>query len=270
MYTAMITGKTNIPEFAHVFKKLQHELKELNINSFVVDSGKFTDKPFDIIFSIGGDGHFISVARRFAQFDKPILGINAGTLGFLPNIEPENIKEKLAEYLSQNTQWTKRMLLCGQSSSENKLSALNEFLFTNNRKGILTEFSVYINDEPIMKMRSDGILIATPTGSTAYNLSAGGPIAMPDMQLIMITPVCSHILGERPLVVSTDYSIKIVNHCLQEAAIWADGQESIPLLPQESFFITDISYIKSQPVSSKEFFNTLSKKLGWHLGNFKN
>lgn len=269
MKAALITGKINIPELLPLFELLQEELSLLDISSFIIDpkEKKITAQEFQIVFSIGGDGNFVSAARKYVNFNVPIVAIKAGTVGFLPNIDPKDFKTELPKLFQKDTLWTRRMLLAGENSNTGqKLVALNEFLFSDENKGALCQFTVCINNTQVMHVRSDGLLTSTPTGSTAYNLSAGGPIALPDMNLINITPVCSHIIGERPFVVGTNNSIQIINSSKKDAKIWADGQDCIHFNTGDTFTISNTYHINSLYTSSTEFFNTLSQKLGWTSG----
>jgi len=268
MKTALLTGKVHLPQFTYISQQIQDTLKKLNIDSFIVSLQEITTRNFDIIFCIGGDGNFIASARKFIYSNKPIIGINTGTLGFLPTINPKEIEQKIPKIINSPL-WMNRMLLTGSSTNGQKLIALNDFLFSNDRKGVLSEFTICLNDDKVMKVRADGILISTPTGSTAYNLSAGGPIILPDMDVIVITPICSHILGERPIIISLNNKIRIKNHSNQAAKVWADGQEDICLAPTEYFTLSAPLYIKTPYLTKQDFFQTLSNKLGWNSGYFK-
>lgn len=267
MKTALITGKTNVPHLFSVFKSLQQELSNIGVESFVIENSESIpqDKSFDIVFSIGGDGSFVGAARKYIYFDVPIVAVKGGTVGFLANIDPADFKIELPKLFDTNAEWTKRMVLSGKTETSNTIVALNEFLFSSERKGQLTEFLICINDNKVIELRADGLLISTPTGSTAYNLSAGGPISLPDMELLTITPVCSHILGERPLVIGLNNKVQIINKFSANARVWADGQESIPFDSSEVFTITKPLCVKTLHTTTKDFFGSLSRKLGWSL-----
>lgn len=268
MKKAIITGKTHVPHLVPVFHSLQQELKKLNVESIVIDpqSPIPSGLQADMVFSVGGDGSFVSAVRKYIHFNIPIVAVKGGTVGFLSNLDPKNFEKKLPKLFLEKTKWTKRMVISGRLKNSDTILALNEFLFSSNTKGQLSEFSIYINDNKAIDVRADGLLVSTPTGSTAYNLSAGGPIALPDMNILMITPVCSHILGERPLVIDLNNKVQIVNAFSENARVWADGQESIPFEPGEIFTITDPLHVDTLYTLPKEFFGSLSKKLGWSLG----
>lgn len=266
MPKAIITGKVSFPEYRNIFQQLEETLSTLGVSYQTVSFEDPITEAFDIVFCVGGDGNFIAAARKFVSFKKPVIGINAGTLGFLPNIYPHEIEEKVPLLFQENIHWTKRLMVTGRHN-DTEICALNEFLFSDMRKGILSQFTLYINHQKAMSVRADGLMIATATGSTAYNLSAGGSIALPDMNILLITPVCPHVLGERPLIVGLNNHIEIVNSNNIESNIWADGQEAITFLPNERFTISQPKYLKSHPIDSKEFFKTLALKLGWNTKN---
>ena len=270
MKNALITGKTNNPSLTPIFKQLQEELLLLGTNSVIIHPQEdiLPTQKFDIIFSIGGDGNFVGASRKYVHYNVPIIAIKGGNIGFLTNIDPKDFKTELPKLYQPNNKWTKRLLLSGQKDNGEQLIALNEFLFSSEKKGSISVFTICINDEQVMYIRADGILVASPTGSTAYNISAGGPISLPDMELLTITPVCSHILGERPLVIDLKNKITIINHS-EQAKIWADGQEFISFHDNDSFTITKPFYINSLYTSPKDFFNILSRKLGWRSGKIK-
>ncbi|MGL5722719.1 MAG: NAD(+)/NADH kinase [Brevinema sp.] len=266
MKTAVITGKTDVSSLVPLFERLQALLKQCGWDSFIIAKGIAPTQNFDLAFSIGGDGSFLSTCRSLARFNKPIISIYAGNLGFLPSISPETLSlEVLTPFLEDTYPWMHRLVLQGHCSCQEKLFALNEFYFTNDQKGSLSDYIVMIDGVESMKVRADGLIISTPTGSTAYNLSAGGPILMPSMQAIVITPVCSHILGERPLVFGLEHTISIINHNKRSSQVWADGQEMITLNNNEAFSLSTPMLVHTMRADPHQFFNSLSVKLGWNM-----
>lgn len=267
MKTALITGKTHVPELTSIFQQLQKELSLLGVESLIIENtDPIPDKTIDIVFSIGGDGSFVGAVRKYIHLNIPIIAIKGGTVGFLSNLDPLHFKKSLPKLFEAKTKWTKRMVLTGKTESSGQIVALNEFLFSSERKGLLSEFIICINNKKVIEVRADGLIVSTPTGSTAYNLSAGGPISLPDMELLTITPVCSHILGERPLVIGMNNKVQIINKFSSHARIWSDGQESISFDSSEVFTITKPMYVDTLHTSTKDFFGSLSRKLGWSLG----
>lgn len=165
----------------------------------------------DMIISIGGDGTFLKSSRK--SQGKPIIGINTGTLGYLTEINPENIENALQNILDGNYRIEKRMMLEGeiikQSGEVSEIPpALNEIGISKNAFGIV-RFDVTVNGKLINSYTADGMLVCTPTGSTAYNLSCGGPIIDPTAQIITLTPIAPHSIINRSIVLSEDSSVEI-------------------------------------------------------------
>lgn len=163
----------------------------------------------DCAIVIGGDGSLIEVARALHKRDVPILGVNMGTLGYLTEVELGGIEEAVQQLVSGNYAQESRMMLEGCFENGGEDVALNDIVVT--RKGVLRviHFRLYVNGELLNSYEADGIIISTPTGSTAYNLSAGGPIVEPTAALIVITPICSHALNTSSIVLSADDEIVI-------------------------------------------------------------
>lgn len=183
----------------------------------------------DLICSIGGDGTFLKSSKL--AFNKPIIGINAGTLGYLTEINPNNLKDAFTSILNGNYHIEERMMLNGEILKYNgeviKIpDSLNEIAVSKNTFGVV-RFDVLINDKLINSYTADGILVSTPTGSTAYNLSCGGPIAEPDAKIITLTPIAPHTIINRSIVLSDDSSVKIKITELREntsSYVLYDGQ----------------------------------------------
>jgi len=168
----------------------------------------------NFVVILGGDGTILRYSRQ--RTDVPIIGINLGTLGFLTDVEKDEGLAALEKVISGNFSVESRMMLETNTGE----IALNDVVI--NSKGGLTSFSIYVNDVFWDTVRADGIIIATPTGSTAYNLSAGGPILIPNGQMIAITPICPHSLSSRPVVVGAEDVIKI--SATAEFLVTLDGE----------------------------------------------
>ena len=164
----------------------------------------------DCAIVIGGDGSLIEVARTLWKRDVPILGINMGTLGYLTEVEVSNLAEDITQMLKGDYLYEERMMLEGMFPNGKKDVALNDIVVS--RKGDdlrIIYFKLFVNGELLNSYEADGIIISTPTGSTAYNMSAGGPIVEPTASLTVITPICSHALNTRSIVLSSDDEIVI-------------------------------------------------------------
>jgi len=182
---------------------------------------------------LGGDGTMLRASHKAAELDVPLFGINLGTLGFLTGAEKADGIAQLAKVLAGEYETEKRMML-GISQKGSYSLALNDVCVGT--AGGLKVFDVYVNGHLLDTIRADGILVATPTGSTAYNLSAGGPILMPGSQMMVVTPICPHSLGTRPLVIGATDAVRIVAH--STAPLIADGMHLAKLADGEGVDVT--------------------------------
>lgn len=214
--------------------------KEDYPGSRYTDSAMVPEKT-DCIITLGGDGTLIQAARDLAGRSIPILGINRGTLGYLTQISrTEEIEGALAALLSGEYTLEERMMLQGSihRAGEEIFQdiALNEIVIVRNQMLKVLKFKVFVNGEYFNEYRADGLIAATPTGSTAYNLSAGGPILVPDSRMLVLTPICSHALGARSIVLSSDDSIRVEmmgqENVYQEAVF--DGDTQMRLCPGDT------------------------------------
>lgn len=184
----------------------------------------------DMAIVLGGDGTVIQVAKKIAGMNIPILGVNLGTLGFLTEVEKPKLYYALDAVMSGHYSIEKRMILAGATlSSEERSLAVNEVIVGKKDLGRMITLSVWVNDELMDTYVADGVIVATPTGSTAYNLSAGGPVLSPNMEALVITPICPHSLNKRSLVVSSGDSIRIQvertrESYVDEATVRCDGE----------------------------------------------
>ena len=165
----------------------------------------------DLVIAVGGDGNILNTARAVAPHGVPVLGINRGKLGFLADISPDDIEEQLREVLLGNYATEERFLLEGEAIGQTEVPcALNEVLVHSAKMPKMIEMELYINETYVYRQNSDGLIVSSPTGSTAYALSAGGPIMHPSLNAIVLVPMFPHSLTSRPLVVPADDEIRIV------------------------------------------------------------
>ena len=165
----------------------------------------------DLIVAVGGDGNILSAARAVASHGVPVLGINRGRLGFLADISPDEIEAQFADVLSGNFTMEEHFLLEGQVSGQSEVpSALNEVLLHSAQMPSMIEMELYVDDVFVYSQHADGLIVASPTGSTAYALSAGGPIMHPSLDAIVLVPMFPHSLTQRPLVVPGDQEIRVL------------------------------------------------------------
>lgn len=199
-----------------------------NVNFF---DKKQLYKMVDMILVLGGDGTLLSVAADAAFYDVPILGVNLGKLGFLAEVERSMAEQCFDMLFSGEFFIEERMMLSAcvsaQNGEESEFEALNDIVVTKGVNATLMDFDINICGEFVDDYKSDGIILSTPTGSTAYSLSAGGPIVSPNLEAILITPICPHKLYSRALVVSGDDRIEIKTTAdeIFSAAVMADGQK---------------------------------------------
>lgn len=225
-------------------------------------------KNCDLLIVVGGDGSMLNAAQIAINYGLPVLGINRGRLGFLTDIRPDElykVKDVLAgEYLEES-----RFLLEAEIESENQIQktlALNDVVLLPGNIAHMIEFEVRINNQVICTQRADGIIVATPTGSTAYALSGGGPILHPQLDAVVLVPMFPHTLSSRPIVVKGDSEILIHLSPLNEVCprVSCDGQKRIPLSPDGKI------KIKKYPQTLRlihpldyNYYQTLREKLGW-------
>jgi NAD+ kinase len=239
-------------------------LKSLPADDFCKDA--------DLIMSVGGDGTFLRSARYSFKKQTPIMGINVGNLGFLAEI---NIKDRFSaidSVLSDKYILEERMLLTLDIYREGKkipkdeieFTALNEFTIARNLNEKIITLEVMVNDYPFVKYRADGIIISTPTGSTAYSLSAGGPIVEPRSEVVIITPLCTHDLFTRSLVISPENDIKIKIHTKNSNDnLTADGvQKKADIIKDDIFRIRKSEKkLKLITFNNNIFFKVFKEKL---------
>jgi NAD+ kinase len=219
---------------------------------------------------IGGDGTLLHAARELAPFDTPILGVNTGRLGFLVDVSPDEITLRLEEYLRGEAIIEQRFLLetqlHGHSHNHPPLLAFNDVVLHKWELARMIEFSASIDGNTINSYRADGLVIATPTGSTAYSLSAGGPIVHPSLHAITMVPICPHTLNNRPLVISanSDITLNINEKDASSSMITLDGQTRIRLEETTSVHV----HCYARPISlihpkNYDYFDILRAKLRW-------
>lgn len=187
------------------------------------------------MLTVGGDGTILKWGKLAAEYDLPLLGVNMGRLGFMAAVEPKDVKRipeiLLGDYITSN----RMMLECRLYRSGKKIHTeicLNDIIVSRSSVSKLPEYSVYCGDTLVSKQRADGQIFSTPTGSTAYSLSAGGPILSPDMECIEFTSLCAHTLFNRPMIFSSDQviTLQLAHYQDSKASFSVDGGKGIPLL----------------------------------------
>ncbi|MDF1821866.1 MAG: NAD(+) kinase [Alcanivoracaceae bacterium] len=223
----------------------------------------------DLVIVVGGDGCLLGAARDLARYDVPVLGINRGRLGFLTDILPSEIETRVAQVLSGDYTIEQRFLLEMEvrrgKNSAGRGSALNDIVLLSGDSVHMIEFELFIDGNYVYTQRSDGLIVSTPTGSTAYALSGGGPIMHPKMDAMVLVPLNPHTLTSRPLVVDGNSELKIhVTTTKLQPLVSCDGQEGVRLQ------LDDVIYVRKKPYRLKllhppghDFYEACRSKLGW-------
>jgi NAD+ kinase len=226
----------------------------------------------DLLMVFGGDGTMLRVAREVAGAPTPILGINVGGLGFLTDVPSHQLPLALEQIWAGDIILESRPLLeaSGQTGGRpiSEL-ALNDFVITRGAEPRLIELEVCVNSEPLTRYRCDGLIVASPTGSTAYSLSAGGAVVSPDAEVFTLTPICPHTLSNRSVIVSLNSIITVKVLSRRVATILnADGREPTLLQPDDVMTIQRSQRaIRLLHLSGSSFFETLRRKLNWRGSN---
>lgn len=242
------------------------------LESFGEDTREFTipvptadfDKFADLAISFGGDGTMLSAARSLIKSNIPIMGINVGKLGFLAEFSVEEIEKSLNDMMAGNYRIVDRTVL-ETTINEKTVYALNDFVVERNDSAKMITVTVYANDHYIGDYRADGLILTTPTGSTAYSLSCGGPIIAPSTQVVCLTPISPHSLTLRPLVVS-DSSELVLTVFSQTGAsnIVADGEKCGELQNGEQIVINrSEERVKLIKPTANSYYDVLREKLLW-------
>jgi len=222
----------------------------------------------DVAVVLGGDGTILDVAERCAKNDVPVLGINLGTIGFMSEVEPDDIECAMDALLSDSFTVQERMMMRVEVYKDDVCDgvyhALNDVVIAKHIESRIIHYMLYTNDELVNTYTADGMIIATPTGSTAYSLSAGGPVVDPLMKLFLATPVCPHMLTARPTVISADKTItlKFDENYIYEASVSIDGGIKAHIKYGDKVVITRSGYnTKLIKISKQSFYDTLIMKL---------
>jgi len=222
----------------------------------------------DLMIVLGGDGTLLTVGRRFIGHDTPIMGINLGRLGFLTDTPIGSMFDVVAEVLAGNSKTRRHFGLKAETWRDGeKLGyglAMNDVVLQRNDHPRMIEFEMSVRDQFVFRLRADGLVLATPAGSTAYALSAGGPIVHPGVDAITVAPICPHILSNRPIVVPADDKIELtLLESPNMAALNLDGQEHMELQSGDCICVEKAGYITLAYLPDRHYYETLRSKLHW-------
>jgi len=263
-----------------LFKWMDREgIKFLVENSLIEKLGnnEFSDKGVesnelvkrsDMILALGGDGGILSTAKVVGKEMVPILGVNTGRLGFLAEIDIQELIDNIKLLSEKKFYIEKRMILAGtipSNDSGKKIYGLNDIVVNKGSYSRTIVLEVFIGDKYFNTYTADGLIIATPTGSTAYSLSAGGPILSPNVEGIIINPICPHSLTERPVIIPSESMISIkLKTEIDHVKIFADGQIGFNLKSEQKLEVKKGEYLVNLVhCSKKSFYDILRTKLNW-------
>ncbi|NLP37742.1 MAG: NAD(+)/NADH kinase [Firmicutes bacterium] len=221
----------------------------------------------DIVIVLGGDGTILRAARRFSGMNLPLLGVNLGQMGFLAEVEPPNLEKALQKILAGNYKAEHRLMLSarvirdGRPVSEH--TALNDIVISKGQSSRIIYLDTYVNDKHLETYPSDGIIIATPTGSTGYSLSAGGPIVNPALDVMIITPICPHLLHHRSVIVDSSERVSIHPWTRQiDVTMTVDGQLAFTLMDEDIIQVTRAPLTTPLvQLQGSDFYSLLHRKL---------
>lgn len=224
----------------------------------------------DLAVVVGGDGTLLNAGRTLAPAGVPILGVNAGRLGFMVDVAPADARATLDEVLKGRYVREKRLMLSAVVRRGRKTSrpflAINDIVIRNQAAVRMLEFETWLDDEFISLHRADGLIVATPTGSTAYALSGGGPVMHPGLEALTVVPICPHTLSDRPIVIGSDRAVRLVLAGAHgtRAMCTADGQHNESVSAGESVEITRSGHVlELVHPRNYRYFNILRNKLHW-------
>lgn len=275
-----IICKTGRPEPPEILKKLLPWLSQKGVETYVdietasilnIEGFPRSDIPLlsDVIIVFGGDGTMLSVCRLVGDKGVPILGVNIGGLGFITEVQRDELYEVLEKVLTEECPFEERLMLTAYILRHGE--RIGEYIVMNDvvvNKGALAriiDLETYINHTYITTFKSDGLIISTPTGSTAYSLSAGGPILYPTLNSIVLTPICSHTLTNRPIVLPDDALIEIVLRSQSEDVfLTLDGQVGFSLKQDDTVEVRKSPFkAKLLIPCERDYFQILRTKLKW-------
>ena len=281
--TAALIGKYKSPEIAGPLLQLARFLDERGVKVLLdrLTASHIGDCPYpvlrleelgeqaDLAIVIGGDGTMLNIARTFAPYDVALVGINQGRLGFLTDISVDTMFDTIGAILDGDFITEDRMLLAAEIFSGDErvaeVLAFNDVVLSKGVKGSMIEFEVRIDGQFIYNQRSDGLIVATPTGSTAYALSSGGPIVHPSLNVMALVPVCPHTLSNRPIVISGGCAIEIVVRDAEDPRAHFDSHSHFDLREGDRIVVRRYPHVIAllHPVGHS-YYGMLRQKLNWN------
>lgn len=265
-------------EVSVIFRQWQHAGVEIWLTpesaqrvgcfDFSIDEEAALMERVDAVLVIGGDGTLLSIARRWLPTLRPLIGVNLGRLGFLTDIPFSSMGKDVLSLLKGKGRREERTLLEAYVTRDDEpvhsLLALNDMVISRGGHSCMIELTLHSGDEYIYELRADGLLISTPTGSTAYALSMGGSIIAPSLPVLSLVPIAPHTLSSRPILVPDDKELRLTYQRGEEAALHADGQDHIDLNPNDVIIIKKAAQtIELLHPSRYSYYAMLREKLHW-------
>lgn len=281
MFKAAILSKPQKPEVATLLPQLiewlrAHDYESLldtdsaaYLNETGIDRRELAAQAPDLVIVLGGDGTLLSASRAFAHTHTPILSVNLGSLGFLTEIPLSDLYLTLENWIKGVADIDLRAMMHAVLIRDGKTirewDALNDVVVAKGTIARMADYTIRIDGQLVATFRADGVIVSTPTGSTAYNLAANGPIVMPSVQCMLVTPICPHLLTIRPMVMPGDSSISItVEGVPNQIVLTVDGQEAVDLLlGDEVLCCRSASAVRLLRLRPNGLFNVLRSKLKW-------
>jgi len=269
-----IIGKWKNPKAVEELNRLLPFLKKEGFSVFIErevnakESVLQPSSPIDLLIVMGGDGTLLRGIRFLQGRNVPVMGINLGGLGFMTWTNLEEIEETIIAFKKGELKVEKRMMLRGKvirkESEILSMDVLNDVVVNKGALARIIQIYVEVNDKFLSRYRADGLIVSTPTGSTAYSLAAAGPVVHPSVECVILSPICPHTLTNRPIIISPDAKIKILIERGEEVYITLDGQVGF-ILEREDIVIVEKSPHTANLImpKGKDYFSILRKKLGW-------
>lgn len=269
--------------FPNIHKSLPKEIA-MQIRSFLLSNGvvvaaedekakeldavplsELKDSKIDFMISLGGDGTILRMVHKHPEIDAPIIGINLGSLGFMADITSNEIYACLEDVLNGDYEVQERLMMEGISDKQERGFAVNEVVIHRAKNRCLVDIAIYLDGEYINTFSADGIIIATPSGSTAYSLAAGGPILTPELEAFVLTPICPHTISNRPIVLPPHQEIQVKYLSEYEPVeVIFDGYTDFTMSTGETLKVkSSTRRFKLVSLKRHNFFFTLRSKLGW-------
>jgi len=282
--TIGLIGKYGDPSVADTLTQIATFLRRRNLRVFLDDetaklvppngletaSRRFIGRQCDLAIVVGGDGTLLNAARSLVDFRVPILGVNLGRLGFLADVSPEEIPHSLDDILAGNFREEMRSLLHAEVFRDGRAvtqaNALNDVVIHKREVARMIEIDTFVDGQFLNAYRADGLIISTPTGSTAYALSGGGPILHPSLEAVVLVPICPHSLTDRPIVIGADSEIEVSLNGISttQTQVTCDGQISLGLNPGDHVIIRKKRRkLRLIHPTNHDYFQLLRAKLNW-------